>query len=168
MTTRRIVSTVVTLVALAALTLPISAGASSHEEGGTAAEIKALIMENNAYNSQHLKDREGGVSQDGSLQFWSSGGMMHSVGPDTAPSEYDSSSVEAKHITVIELPGGEAAVAMYYSEGSFKVKGQDAVDHYMTRALEVYVKEDGEWVVRASHWSPIAAGSGTSATSVDD
>jgi hypothetical protein len=158
----------VTLAALAALMLPVAVRATSHEESGTAAEIKALIMAGNAYNTKHLKDQEGGVSKDGSIQFWSSGGLMQWVGPDSTPAEYDSSSIEAKHITVIELPGGESAVAMYYSEGSFKVKGQDAVDHYMTRAMEVYVKEDGKWVIRASHWSPIAAGSGTSQTSVDE
>jgi hypothetical protein len=155
-------------MALAALMLPGSVRASSHEESGAAAEIKALIMEGNAYATEHLMDKEGGVSEHGALQFWSSGGLMHWVGPDSPVSKYEHSSIEAKHIKVMELPGGEAAVAMYYSEGSFKVKGQDAVDHYMTRALEVYVKEDGEWVVRASHWSPIAAGSGTSQTSVDD
>lgn len=46
-------------------------------------------------------------------------------------------------------------------------KGSSPVDHYMTRVLEVYVKEDGKWVSVAAHWSPIAAGAGTSQTSVD-
>lgn len=75
--------------------------------------------------------------------------------------------LDRQAIKVVELPGGESAVAMYYVEGSFQVKGSAAVDHYMTRALEVYVKEDGKWVVRAAHWSPILGGAGTNQTSVD-
>jgi hypothetical protein len=155
-------------LALAAVSLlPALAEASSQEEGGVAAEIKAVIMAANKYTTDNLMDLEGGISKEGSLQFWSSGGLIQLVEPDSPPSEYDHSSIIAKHIKVIELPGGEAAVAMYYAEGGFQVKGMEAVDHYMTRVLEVYVKEGGKWVVRASHWSPIAAGSGTNQTSVD-
>ena len=68
---------------------------------------------------------------------------------------------------MIELPGGEAAVAMYYSEGSMQVTGGPLVSHYLTRVLQVFVKEDGKWVVGAAHWSPVAGGSGTTQTSLD-
>jgi hypothetical protein len=37
----------------------------------------------------------------------------------------------------------------------------------MTRVTEVYVNEGGKWKVRAAHYSPIAAGSGTKQTAVD-
>ena len=37
----------------------------------------------------------------------------------------------------------------------------------MTRITEAYVKENGKWVVRAAHYSPIAAGSGTNQSSID-
>ena len=166
-TAGRVLSTAAILLALAALMLPGSIQASNHEESAVAAEIKALIMEANAFTNKNLRDPDGGVSKDGSLQFWSSGGLIQWVAPDSSPSDYDHSSIVAKHIEVIELPGGEAAAAMYYAEGSFQVKGMSAVDHYMTRVLEIYVKEDGKWVSRASHWSPIAAGSGTNQSSVD-
>ena len=62
---------------------------------------------------------------------------------------------------------GQAAVAMYYTEGRFKAKGGAAVDNYLTRATQVYVKENGKWKVRAAHWSPIAGGSGTNQNSID-
>jgi len=162
-----VLGTVLALVALAALSLPAIAGATSHEESTVAAEIKAVIMESNAYVSKNLKDQDGGISKDGSMQFWSSGGLVQWVAPDSAPSVYESFSLQPKHIKVMELPGGQSAVAMYYSEGSFKLKGKDSVDHYMTRVLEVYVKEDGEWVTRAGHWSPIAGGAGTNQSAVD-
>ncbi len=153
-------------VALAVLAL-LPGAAEAGDEGGVAAEIKALIKEGNAYTREHGKDQEGGISKNGAVHFWSSGGLMQWVAPNSQPSEYEYFSTTPKHIKVIELPGGEAAVAMYYSEGSFQVKGRPAVGHYMTRVLEVYIKEDGKWVNRAAHWSPIAAGGGTNQTSVD-
>jgi hypothetical protein len=158
---------IVVVLAVCTLASVGTARASSHEEGGAAAEIKALIKAGNDFSRENLRDLEGGISADGSLQFWSSGGLMNWVAPDSPPSEYEHFSATAKHIKVIELPGGEAAVAMYYSEGSFQVKGSEPIDHYMTRVLQVYVKENGEWVVRAAHWSPVAAGSGTTQTTVD-
>ncbi len=61
----------------------------------------------------------------------------------------------------------EAAVALYYSEGGMQPNGSAPVGHYLTRVLQVFVKENGERVVRAAHWSPIASGSGTSQSSLD-
>jgi hypothetical protein len=136
-------------------------------EGDVASQVKEQIIKDNEYNRENLMDREGGISKDGSLEYWSSGGLMQWVGPDAPVSKYDSFSVTPKHIEVIELPGGEAAVAMYYSEGSMQVKGGAPVSHYMTRVMQVYVKENGEWKVRAAHWSPVAAGSGTTQSSLD-
>ncbi|REJ74488.1 MAG: nuclear transport factor 2 family protein [Acidobacteria bacterium] len=156
------------LTALAAMLLVAAPmAAESHAEGSVAAEIKALIMEDNAYTRENLMDREGGVSKDGSLEFWSSGGLLQKTAADEPPSQYEAFAITPKHIQVVELPGGEAAVAMYYSEGSMHPKGSSPVGHYMTRVTQVYVKEDGKWVIRAAHWSPVAAGSGTSQTSLD-
>ncbi len=156
----------IALVAAAVLAMP-GPGLAEDHESSVADEIRAVIMAGNAYARENGRDQEGGVSEHGAIQFWSSGGLMQWVAPDLPVREYESFGIDAKHIEVIELPGGEAAVAMYYSEGSMHMKGGRSVDHYMTRTLEVYVREDGEWVVRASHWSPVAAGAGTSQTSVD-
>lgn len=145
--------------------LPALAQAEHHE--GVAAEVKAQIMKDNQYNRENLEDREGGISNHGSLEYWSSGGLVQRVEPDAPISHYESFSITPKHLQVIELPGGEAAVAMYYSEGSMQVKGNPPVGHYMTRVMQVYVKEDGEWKIRAAHWSPVAAGAGTNQTSLD-
>ena len=130
----------------------------------TVKEVKQAIKESFAYSNEKLIDQDDTVSKHGSLQFWSSGGFMHEVRADSEPSEYVSSNIQAKHIQVIPLVEDEVAVALFYAEGSMQVKGQTPVGHYMTRAMEVYVKEDGKWKVRASHWSPVAAGAGTSQT----
>ena len=62
------------------------------------------------------------------------------------------------------LVEGKAAVAMFYSEGAMQPEGSDLVPHYLTRATQVFVKEDGKWKTRASHWSALQGGSGTSQT----
>jgi hypothetical protein len=95
------------IAVLAALTLlPGLAQAASHEGGGVADEIKKMIREGNQYVRDNLKDQEGGISKDGSVQFWSSGGLMHKVAADAPAAEYEYFSITAKHIKVIELPGG--------------------------------------------------------------
>jgi hypothetical protein len=118
----------------------------------TASDIKALIIDTANETKANMKDAGGGIAAGGALMFWSSGGLMQNVAAGGEPSE-----------TLVE---GQAAVAMYYSEGSMHEKGGKPVDHYMTRITEVYVNEDGNWVMTAAHYSPIAAGSGTKATAV--
>ena len=129
---------------VAVLSLVAGIAPASAEESGTAAEIKAMIMAEHEYVGANLKDQEGGVSQHGSLEFWSSGGLMQWTAPDGANSEYDKYTLTPKHIKVIELPGGESAVAMYYSEGTMARKGAASVTNYFTRVLQVFVKEDGK------------------------
>ena len=57
-------------------------------------------------------------SKEGGLEFWSSGGLMHEIDPNGRPEVYDYANVKPKHIEVIVLVPGMAAVAMYYSEGA--------------------------------------------------
>ncbi|NIP18822.1 MAG: hypothetical protein GWM87_12210 [Xanthomonadales bacterium] len=132
-----------------------------------AEEIKALIMEDNAESRATLTADSEGISKHGSLEFWSSGGLMQYVPADAPPASWESFALTPKHIKVVTLVEDQAAVAMFYSEGSFHESGQKPVSHYMTRATLVFVKEDGEWKQRAAHYSPIAAGQGTQQTSLD-
>jgi hypothetical protein len=151
-----------TLFALAVLTLaPMVAVAD------TADEIKAMIIQDNANAREKLADNGEGYSKHGSVEFWSSGGLMHYIPADAPSATWESYSLTPKHIKVVTLVEDQAAVAMYYSEGSFHETGQSPVSHYMTRVTDVYVKEDGKWKLRAAHYSPIAAGQGTGQTSVD-
>jgi len=133
---------------------------------GDVEEVKKQIISSSEYLSKN-KRSVNEYSKNGGLEFWSSGGLMHEIDPNGRAETYDYANVKPKHIEVIVLVPGKAAVAMYYSEGSMKPKGAAAVSHYMTRVTQAFVKEDNKWKVRASHWSPIQGGSGTSQTSVD-
>jgi hypothetical protein len=157
---RRLAATV-SMVLAGMLMQPLTATAD------TADEVRAEIMTANVYSKENLKDMDGGISSQGSMQFWSSGGLIQNVPADAPASTYASFSLTPKHVEVLTLVEGKAAVAMYYSEGSYQETGSEPVAHYMTRVTEVYVKEDGKWKVRAAHYSPIAAGSGTRQTAVD-
>ncbi len=145
----------------------VFAGTLAQADSATEEEIKKTIIDDNAYVKENLKDREGTVSEDGSLEFWSSGGFLQQVKAETKPDEYESVNIDAKHIHVITLVPGQIAVAQFYSEGSMAPKGSAAVSNYRTRATLVFVKENDKWKVRAAHWSPIAAGSGTSQTAIN-
>jgi hypothetical protein len=151
----------VLIVLVGAVLLPTVAAAD------TADEIEALILQDNADSRANLSADSEGISKHGSLEFWSSGGLMQYVPADSPPSTWESFALTPKHIKVITLVEDQAAVAMFYSEGSFHETGQKPVSHYMTRVMLAFVKEDGEWKQRAAHYSPIAAGQGTQQTSID-
>ena len=147
-----------------ALILALAPGQVSAD---TVEEVRATIIENMEYANKNSKDAPDTISKDGAPEFWSSGGLMQWVPADGAITDYEYQSLSPKHIKVISLVEGQAAVAMFYSEGRFKAKGGEAVNNYLTRATVVYVNEDGKWKVRAAHWSPIAGGSGTNQNSLD-
>ena len=133
---------------------------------GDVEDIKKQIMDNNEYFRKNKRGADE-YSKLGALEFWSSGGLMQKVESNVRPELYDYANLDVKHIEVIVLVPNKAAVAMYYSEGSLKPKNSAAVGHYLTRVTRAYIKEDGQWKVRASHWSPIQGGSGTSQTSTE-
>ena len=133
----------------------------------TADEIKAIIMQDNADSRKNLSSGSEGISKHGSLEFWSSGGLMQYVPADSPAATWEHFALTPKHIKVVTLVKDQAAVAMYYSEGSFHETGQKPVLHYMTRVTVVYVKEDDKWKQRTAHYSPIAAGQGTQQSSLD-
>ena len=127
--------------------------------------IKQIMASNDYVNKNKTNMSE--YSKDGALEFWSSGGLLHEVGPGGRSDAYESFNMSIKHIEVLILVPKKAAVAMYYSEGSMTPKGSKPVGHYMTRVTQAFVKENGEWRIRASHWSPIMGGTGTSQTSTN-
>ena len=151
-----------TVVLLAAVLLLPTAGAMA--QSATESEVRERILESNRHSLETGLPYVDGISAEGTVEFWSSGGLMQKLSPGGEPEGWEVYNVHPKHIKVIPLVEGQAAVAMYYAEGSMKPKGAPMVDHYLTRVTEVYVKEDGEWKVRAAHYSPIAGGSGTSQT----
>ncbi|MEP6994704.1 MAG: nuclear transport factor 2 family protein [Acidobacteriota bacterium] len=149
------------LLAIAALTMGSSFALAQSD---TEKEVTQTIVASNEYSNKNLKNSPDAYSAKGALEFWSSGGLLQEIAPAGRPDEYESISIKPKNIRVLTLVEGQVAVAHYYAEGSMKPKGSSAVNHYMTRVTQVFVKEAGKWKVRSSHWSPIAGGSGTSQT----
>ncbi len=143
-------------------------GAVAHADEATEQAIIKMLMDNNAYTRKNLKGQDDVISKEGSLEFWSSGGLLNEVNPDVPLPEFESFSINLKHITVITLVPGKAAVAQYYSEGAMDPANSAAVSNYRTRVTQVFVNEGGKWKVRAAHWSPIAGGAGTSQTAIVD
>lgn len=125
-------------------------------------EIIKLIQSNWETNNKGNIDVRF-MSEDGYYAFNSTGGLMvYDKNPNIRKYEWDYVNLTPKHIKVVSLVPGKAAVAMYYSEGSMTPKGSAAVPHYMTRVSEVFIKEKGKWVMKTAHYSPISGGSGTS------
>ena len=120
----------------------------AYAESETEKEVKQTILEGNEYTNKNLTGRPDDYSQHGALEYWSSGGLLHDIAPGGRPEPFEVFNIEVKHIKVITLVEGQAAVAHYYSEGSMKPKGSPAVNNYLTRVSQVFVKEDGKWKVR--------------------
>jgi hypothetical protein len=145
----------------------VACSSLAYAQSDTEKEVTQAVVERWEYRNANLKDLVDGTSEHGALEFWSSGGLLQEFAPDVKPGEYDVHNVYPKHIKVITLVEGQAAVALYYLEGSMKSKGGPLVNNYLTRATAVYVKEDGEWKRRSGHWSPITGGSGISQTALE-
>ncbi len=113
-----------------------------------------------------MSDETDIYSKHGALEFWSSGGLLNEVPPRGRQADTDSVNLQIKHIRVLTLIEDQAAVAHYYSEGFLAPKGYPPVYNYLARVTQVFVKEDGKWKVRSSHWSPVVGGSGTTQTAL--
>jgi hypothetical protein len=141
--------------------------AQDDQEKKDADQIRAMIIENNQELKINNKLEQTNISSKGSHDFWSSGGLLVDLSPEFR-FEFDSFNLTPKHITIIPLVPGKAAVAAYYNEGSFKPKNSEKVAHYLCRVTTVFVREDGKWKSRHSHFSPVQGGSGTTQTTIED
>ena len=130
---------------------------------GDAEDVRKAIEDDFSYLNKNERSKNE-YSKDGALEFWSSGGLLHKIDASGRPEAYEEVSLSPKHIDVVVLAPGKAAVAFYYSEGRLKPKGSAGVNHYLTRVSQTFVKEGGKWKTRSSHWSPVKGGSGTSQT----
>ena len=149
------------IASLALLSLPSEGWC----QGQVEEQIRQTILDSYALTAERLVDQAQETSMDGSLAFWSSGGLLQEVSRDDAPVAYESFNLVPKHIQVVPLGDG-VALAQFYVEGSYQPEGGAPVGHYLTRATQVYVSEGGEWKVRGAHFSPVTGGSGTHVTAV--
>jgi len=138
------------------------------QQSTSAQEVRQTIRDGYAYSRDNLVGAPDTYAEDGAVEFWSSGGLGQFVPADARQDDYESFNLTPKHIRVIVLVEDQAAVAHFYAEGSFHQVGQPVIPDYMTRVSQVFVKENGEWKVRSSHFSPLVGGSGTTQRALDN
>ena len=135
-------------------------------QAGTEEEIRDNVKANIAHTNKMMSQDPTRISKYGSKEFFSSGGLLNTIQRDNDASDFEYFSGSVKHIEVVVLVEGQAAVAHYYQEAVMKPQGLPAVPHYRTRVTQAFVKEDGMWRIKAAHWSPLQGGAGTSQTVV--
>ena len=148
-----------------ALTLILSA-LSSTVMSDTASEVRQVVLDQVAHMNQELTQDPMRLSKDGSIEFFSSGGLLTYLDRTSGGNTFEMFEGSIKHIEVVVLVEGQAAVAHFYQEAMMQPTGLPAVPNYRTRVTQVFVKEEGDWKIRAAHWSPLMGGAGTSQTVV--
>ena len=148
-----------------ALTLTLSV-LSSTVMADTASEVRQVVLDQVAHMNQELTQDPMRLSKDGSIEFFSSGGLLTYLDRTSGGNTFEMFEGSIKHIEVVVLVEGQAAVAHFYQEAMMQPTGLPAVPNYRTRVTQVFVKEEGDWKIRAAHWSPFMGGAGTSQTVV--
>ena len=144
-----------------ALTLSVL---SSTVMADTATAVRQVILDDLAHMNQELNQDPMRLSKDGSKEFFSSGGLLNHLDRTSGGNTFEMFEGSIKHIEVVVLVEGQAAVAHFYQEAMMKPTGLPAVPNYRTRVTQIFVKEEGDWKIRAAHWSPLMGGAGTSQT----
>ena len=137
---------------------------SSTVMADTATEVRQVILDELAHMNQELNQDPMRLSKDGSKEFFSSGGLLNHLDRTSGGNTFEMFEGSIKHIEVVVLVEGQAAVAHFYQEAMMKPTGLPAVPNYRTRVTQIFVKEEGDWKIRAAHWSPLMGGAGTSQT----
>ena len=137
---------------------------SSTVMADTATEVRQVILDHLAHMNQELNQDPMRLSKDGSKEFFSSGGLLNHLDRTSGGNTFEMFQGSIKHIEVVVLVEGQAAVAHFYQEAMMKPTGLPAVPNYRTRVTQIFVKEEGDWKIRAAHWSPLMGGAGTSQT----
>ena len=137
---------------------------SSTVMADTATEVRQVILDDLAHANQELNQDPMRLSKDGSKEFFSSGGLLNHLERTSGGNTFEMFEGSIKHIEVVVLVEGQAAVAHFYQEAMMKPTGLPVVPNYRTRVTQVFVKEEGGWKIRAAHWSPLMGGAGTSQT----
>ena len=137
---------------------------SSTVMADTATEVRQVILDDLAHANQELNQDPMRLSKDGSKEFFSSGGLLNHLDRTSGGNTFEMFEGSIKHIEVVVLVEGQAAVAHFYQEAMMKPTGLPVVPNYRTRVTQIFVKEEGGWKIRAAHWSPLMGGAGTSQT----
>ena len=92
-------------------------------QAGTEEEIRDVVKANIAHTNKTMSQDPTRISKYGSKEFFSSGGLLNTIQRDSDASDFEYFSGSVKHIEVVVLVEGQAAVAHYYQEASMKPKG---------------------------------------------
>ena len=133
----------------------------------TTTEVRQAVLDHLAHMNQELNQDPMRLSKDGSKEFFSSGGLMNHLDRTSGGNTFEMFQGSIKHIEVVVLVEGQAAVAHFYQEAMMQPTGLPAVPNYRTRVTQIFVKEEGDWKIRAAHWSPLMGGAGTSQTVIN-
>ena len=147
-----------------ALTLSVL---SSTVIADTTTEVRQAVLDHLAHMNQELNQDPMRLSKDGSKEFFSSGGLLNHLDRTSGGNTFEMFQGSIKHIEVVVLVEGQAAVAHFYQEAMMQPTGLPAVPNYRTRVTQIFVKEEGGWKIRAAHWSPLMGGAGTSQTVIN-
>ena len=147
-----------------ALTLSVL---SSTVIADTTTEVRQAVLDPLAHMNQELNQDPMRLSKDGSKEFFSSGGLLNHLDRTSGGNTFEMFQGSIKHIEVVVLVEGQAAVAHFYQEAMMQPTGLPAVPNYRTRVTQIFVKEEGDWKIRAAHWSPLMGGAGTSQTVIN-
>ena len=140
---------------------------SSTVMADTATEVRQVVLDHMAHMNQELNQDPMRLSKDGSKEFFSSGGLLNYLDRTSGGNTFEMFEGSIKHIEVVVLVEGQAAVAHFYQEAMMKPTGLPVVPNYRTRVTQIFVKEEGGWKIRAAHWSPLMGGAGTSQTVIN-
>ena len=138
---------------------------SSFVVAGDVDDVNALIKKH--WATQNKKDWKAFVStlhSGGTMNGDSNGSFWYrtpaTVAAVTENQERDDEfNFTPRYIEVDVLDEGNIAIAYYYLVGSYKISGVEKND-YRTRVSQLLVVEDGQWKVKAGHYSPLHSGSG--------
>ena len=140
---------------------------SSTVMADTASEVRQVVLDQIVHLNQELSQDPMRLSKDGSKEFNSSGGLLNHLERTSGGNTFEMFEGSIKHIEVVVLVEGQAAVAHFYQEAMMQPTGLPAVPNYRTRVTQIFVKEEGGWKIRAAHWSPLMGGAGTSQTVIN-
>ena len=84
---------------------------SNAAQAGTQEEIRDIVKANIAYTNKMMSQDPNRISEQGSKEFFSSGGLLNTIYRDSDASDFEYFSGSVKHIEVVVLVEGQAAVA---------------------------------------------------------
>ena len=111
----------------------LSGAVTTKAETKVEREVKQLILDDNAYALKNLKDKAKTISEKGSLEFWSSGGLLQSLQQNAKVREFDTYNLHPKHAPwhyLASLAGGVVSLCAQLPIGEVAPSVDDKAEGY--------------------------------------